>query len=159
MIYIAPRAPRDRHNQRAPAATICPDSGVEGGVEPGTPRMETASVRADHAAKFDIAAAGLGGHRAKRRIQCRFCRGPFFCFFKLCRASLSLPPEPDPHVKTPQFAYTFHAWNFPKMQVDWTLSGSHLTSHGPLTIGAFKIWNPNDIHAANHCNLLIISIL
>ena len=79
------------------------------------------------------------GHAEK--IDCEISEVVFH-FFKLYRASLSPPPGPDTHIKTPKFAYTFHAWNFPKMQFAWTLSESHVTAHGPLTIGALKYGIP-----------------
>ena len=61
-----------RHNQRGPPITTSvPTAGAKEGPNPETPRMESANFCADHAAKFDIAAAGLGGHRAKHRIQRR----------------------------------------------------------------------------------------
>ena len=96
------------------------------------------------------------GHAEK--IDCEISEAVFH-FSKLYRASLSPPPGPDPHIKTPKFAYTFHAWNFRKMQIDGALSESHVIACGPLAIGVFKIWNSYDIHAAKQCNVLIISIL
>ena len=53
-----PATTTDGANQ---SGTPHPPGGVTGGIEPGTPQLEMANHFADHAAKFGIMVAGVGG--------------------------------------------------------------------------------------------------
>ena len=70
-MYIALRALRGPTQSASPAVTVCPDSGVEGGIEPGTPGWRLRTFMPTTRPSLTLLLRGLGGHRAKHRIQCR----------------------------------------------------------------------------------------
>ena len=96
-VATRPRQTPVGRNNRAPHP---PPGGVTGGIEPGTPQLEMANHFADHAAKFGIMVAGVGGRaRLKEghaeKIDWDSAEGRF-CFFQIVQGVAEPPLRAGP---------------------------------------------------------------